>query len=65
MLIPVNSAELCGSGAGSRAPAPRCGVLLCWGFAYMLFWSNPVRILLALVRSAALGSEQEVNSRFF
>ena len=64
MLIPGNSAELCGSGAGFRVLAPRCGALLCWGFASVLFCSNPVRIMLASVRSAALGSEQEVNLRF-
>ena len=64
VLIPENSAKLCGSGAGFRVLATPCVMLLRWGFASVLFWSNPVRILLASVRSAALGSEQEVNLRF-
>lgn len=59
MLIPGNSAELCGFGARFRVLVP----LLCWGFASALFRPTPVRILLALVRSAALCSDKEVNSR--
>lgn len=61
MLIPVNSAELCGSGAGSRAPAPRCGVLLCWGFASMLFWvqSCPDSSCFGPIRGAGLRARGE------
>jgi hypothetical protein len=65
VLVPRNSGELCGSGAGFRVLVPRCEALLCWGFASALFSSILVRILLALLRSAALCSDKEVKFASF